>query len=141
MPGERLRGVDARRAGADDGHPQPRGRGRGTGVFVDRHVTHPDPPGWASTRLREPESRRRPASVVAATTPQPEHAQAVREAVPAAVPQVHAEEGCERYALHGGACRSPREDRGVGRSRGAGRARQGGARPGSVRRLAASWRA
>ncbi len=38
--------------------------------------------------------------VVATITPQPEHAQAVREAVLAAVPQVHAEEGCERYALH-----------------------------------------
>jgi quinol monooxygenase YgiN len=38
--------------------------------------------------------------VVATITPQPEHAQAVRDAVLAAVPQVHAEEGCERYALH-----------------------------------------
>jgi quinol monooxygenase YgiN len=38
--------------------------------------------------------------VVATITPQPEHAEAVREAVLAAVPQVHAEEGCERYALH-----------------------------------------
>ena len=39
--------------------------------------------------------------VVAATiTPQSEHADADREAVLAAVPQVHAEEGCERYALH-----------------------------------------
>ena len=38
--------------------------------------------------------------VVATITPQPEHAQAVREAVLAAVPQVHAEEGCQRYALH-----------------------------------------
>ena len=37
--------------------------------------------------------------VVAAITPQPEHAQAVRDAVLAAVPQVRAEEGCERYAL------------------------------------------
>src|SRR3712207_7202221 len=47
-------GVDAGRAGADDGHPQPRGRGRGTGVIVGRHDTHPVPPGWAdrkSTRL------------------------------------------------------------------------------------------
>ena len=34
--------------------------------------------------------------VVDTITPQPEHAQAVREAVLAAVPQVHAEEGCER---------------------------------------------
>ena len=38
--------------------------------------------------------------VVATITPRPEHVQAVREAVLAAVPQVHAEEGCERYALH-----------------------------------------
>ena len=38
--------------------------------------------------------------VVATITPQSEHADAVREAVLAAVPQVHAEEGCERYALH-----------------------------------------
>ena len=38
--------------------------------------------------------------VIASITPQPEQAQAVREAVLAAIPQVHAEEGCERYALH-----------------------------------------
>jgi len=38
--------------------------------------------------------------VVATITPQAEHAEAVREAVLTAVPQVHAEEGCERYALH-----------------------------------------
>ena len=38
--------------------------------------------------------------VVATITPQQEHTQTVREAVLAAVPQVHAEEGCERYALH-----------------------------------------
>ncbi|SNS75252.1 Quinol monooxygenase YgiN [Geodermatophilus pulveris] len=38
--------------------------------------------------------------VIASITPQPEHAQAVREAVLAAIPRVHAEEGCERYALH-----------------------------------------
>ena len=38
--------------------------------------------------------------VVATMAPQSEHADAVREAVLAAVPQVHAEEGCERYALH-----------------------------------------
>lgn len=38
--------------------------------------------------------------VVATITPQPEHAEAVRTAVLAAVPRVHAEEGCERYALH-----------------------------------------
>ncbi len=34
--------------------------------------------------------------VVATVIPQPDHAQAVGEAVP----QEHAEEGCERYALH-----------------------------------------
>ena len=34
--------------------------------------------------------------VVATITPQPEHAEAVREAVLAAVPRVYAEEGCER---------------------------------------------
>ncbi len=38
--------------------------------------------------------------VIASTTPQPDQAQAVREAVLPAIPQVHAEEGCERYALH-----------------------------------------
>ena len=38
--------------------------------------------------------------VVATITPQPEHAQAVRDAVLAAIPEVHAEEGCRRYALH-----------------------------------------
>ncbi|MGY1814317.1 putative quinol monooxygenase [Blastococcus sp. SYSU D00820] len=38
--------------------------------------------------------------VVATITPQPEHLDAVREAVLAAVPAVHEEPGCERYALH-----------------------------------------
>ncbi len=38
--------------------------------------------------------------VVATTTPQPEHTPAVREAALATVPRVHAEDGCERYALH-----------------------------------------
>ena len=38
--------------------------------------------------------------VVVTTTPQPEHAQTVREAVLSAVPQVHAEEGCERCTRH-----------------------------------------
>ena len=37
--------------------------------------------------------------VVATTTPQPKHTLAVREAVPATVPRVHEEDGCERYAL------------------------------------------
>jgi quinol monooxygenase YgiN len=40
--------------------------------------------------------------VVATITPQPEHAAAVREAVLAAIPQVHGESGCRRYALHEG---------------------------------------
>ena len=38
--------------------------------------------------------------VVATISPQPEHADAVREAVLAAIPKVHAEPGCELYALH-----------------------------------------
>ncbi len=38
--------------------------------------------------------------VIASITPQPDQAQTVREAVLAAIPQVHAEEGCERYALY-----------------------------------------
>jgi quinol monooxygenase YgiN len=38
--------------------------------------------------------------VVATITPLPEHVDAVREALRAAVPQVHAEPGCELYALH-----------------------------------------
>src|SRR3712207_2649470 len=58
-------------------------------------------PGGQAPGSENPESRRQPVPVVVATiTPQPQHAQAVREAVLAAVPQVHAEEGCERYALH-----------------------------------------
>jgi quinol monooxygenase YgiN len=40
--------------------------------------------------------------VVATITPQPEHREAVREAVLAAIPQVHGEPGCRRYALHEG---------------------------------------
>src|SRR5919112_392738 len=57
--------------------------------------------GGQAPGSENPESRRPPVSVVVATiTPQSEHAEAVREAVLAAVPQVHAEEGCERYALH-----------------------------------------
>lgn len=38
--------------------------------------------------------------VIASTTPQPEQAQAVREALLASVPAVHDEPGCELYALH-----------------------------------------
>jgi quinol monooxygenase YgiN len=38
--------------------------------------------------------------VVATITPLPEHVDAVREALLAAVPQVHGEPGCELYALH-----------------------------------------
>lgn len=40
--------------------------------------------------------------VVATLTPKPEAVDAVREAILAAVPQVHAEPGCELYALHEG---------------------------------------
>jgi quinol monooxygenase YgiN len=38
--------------------------------------------------------------VVATITPKPDQVDAVREALLAAVPAVHAEPGCERYALH-----------------------------------------
>ncbi|RBY74437.1 antibiotic biosynthesis monooxygenase [Geodermatophilus sp. TF02-6] len=38
--------------------------------------------------------------VVATITPQPEHADAVREALVSAIPAVHDEPGCELYALH-----------------------------------------
>jgi quinol monooxygenase YgiN len=38
--------------------------------------------------------------VVATITPQPEAREAVREAILRAVPRVHAEPGCELYALH-----------------------------------------
>jgi quinol monooxygenase YgiN len=40
--------------------------------------------------------------VVATITPRPEQVDAVREALRAAVPQVHAEPGCELYAVHEG---------------------------------------
>ena len=40
--------------------------------------------------------------VVATITPKPDQADAVREAILAAVPKVHAEPGCELYALHEG---------------------------------------
>ena len=40
--------------------------------------------------------------VVATITPKPDQVDAVREALLAAVPKVHAEPGCERYALHEG---------------------------------------
>ncbi|MGY1689097.1 putative quinol monooxygenase [Geodermatophilus sp. SYSU D01105] len=40
--------------------------------------------------------------VVATINPQREHRAAVREAVLAAIPQVHDEPGCQRYALHEG---------------------------------------
>lgn len=40
--------------------------------------------------------------VVATITPKPDQVDAVREAILAAVPQVHAEPGCELYALHEG---------------------------------------
>lgn len=38
--------------------------------------------------------------VVATLTPKPDAVDAVREALQAAVPAVHAEPGCELYALH-----------------------------------------
>ncbi len=38
--------------------------------------------------------------VVATITPKPEEVDAVRDALLAAVPEVHAEPGCELYALH-----------------------------------------
>jgi quinol monooxygenase YgiN len=41
--------------------------------------------------------------VVATITPQPDQVEAVREAILAAVPKVHAEPGCELYAVHEGA--------------------------------------
>ncbi|NYJ06198.1 putative quinol monooxygenase [Petropleomorpha daqingensis] len=41
--------------------------------------------------------------VVATITPKPGEEDAVREAVLAAIPQVHEEPGCELYALHEGA--------------------------------------
>jgi quinol monooxygenase YgiN len=41
--------------------------------------------------------------VVATITPKPDHVEAVREAILAAVPKVHAEPGCELYAVHEGA--------------------------------------
>jgi quinol monooxygenase YgiN len=40
--------------------------------------------------------------VVATLTPKPDAVDAVREALLAAVPKVHAEPGCELYALHEG---------------------------------------
>ena len=40
--------------------------------------------------------------VVATITPKPDQLDAVREAILAAVPKVHAEPGCELYALHEG---------------------------------------
>ena len=40
--------------------------------------------------------------VVATITPLPGHVDSVREAILAAVPAVHAEPGCELYALHEG---------------------------------------
>ncbi len=40
--------------------------------------------------------------VVATITPRPDAIDAVREALQAAVPKVHAEPGCELYALHEG---------------------------------------
>jgi quinol monooxygenase YgiN len=39
-------------------------------------------------------------TVVATITPLAEHRDAVREALLTAIPQVHAEDGCELYSLH-----------------------------------------
>ena len=41
--------------------------------------------------------------VVATITPKPDQVDAVREAILEAVPKVHAEPGCELYAVHEGA--------------------------------------
>ena len=41
--------------------------------------------------------------VVATITPKPDEVEAVREAILTAVPKVHAEPGCELYAVHEGA--------------------------------------
>jgi quinol monooxygenase YgiN len=41
--------------------------------------------------------------VVATITPKPEHADAVAAAFTEVIGQVHAEDGCELYALHAGA--------------------------------------
>ena len=41
-------------------------------------------------------------TVVATIYPKPEHRQAVLDAFVAAVPDVHAEDGCELYTLHEG---------------------------------------
>ncbi|PRY49274.1 quinol monooxygenase YgiN [Geodermatophilus tzadiensis] len=40
--------------------------------------------------------------VIATISPQPEHAEEVRQAVLDTVPRVHEEPGCERYSLHQG---------------------------------------
>jgi quinol monooxygenase YgiN len=49
-------------------------------------------------------SRRSPVSVVvvATITPKPGEEDAVRDAIVASIPAVHAEPGCELYALHEG---------------------------------------
>lgn len=44
LAGQRLGGVDARRTGADDHHPQRSSRGGREGRSRDRHTWHPDPP-------------------------------------------------------------------------------------------------
>nr|WP_204261596.1 putative quinol monooxygenase [Blastococcus saxobsidens] len=53
---------------------------------------------------RSPSLQEAPVSVVvvATITPRPDAVDAVREAILAAVPKVHAEPGCELYALHEG---------------------------------------
>ena len=104
LPGERVGGVDARRAGADDGDPQRAVRGRGSGGTVGGHDWHPDPAGARAPDQRPgppiPASPGGPVSVVvvATITPKPDQVDAVREAILAAVPKVHDEPGCELYA-------------------------------------------
>src|SRR4051795_3336624 len=64
------------------------GRGHQTNARVFRF---PRPPGAAVSVV-----------VVATITPKPDEVEAVREAILTAVPKVHAEPGCELYAVHEG---------------------------------------
>jgi quinol monooxygenase YgiN len=59
----------------------------------------------ASASPPHPRSALLPVVVVATISPVREHREAVREAVLTAIPQVHAEPGCQRYALHEGRTR------------------------------------
>ena len=108
LAGQRVGGVDARRAGADDGDPEGAVRGRGSGGTVGGHDWHPDPAGAPAPDPRPgppiSPSPGGPVSVVvvATLTPKPDQVDAVREAILAAVPKVHDEPGCELYAVHEG---------------------------------------